>query len=49
MDDPRCSSAWRATWPFGPVGEAGYNYTFYLEFPKSFFTDGRLDSFMRKQ
>lgn len=29
--------------------EAGYNYTFYLEFPKSVFTDGRLDSFMRKQ
>ncbi len=25
--------------------EAGYNYTFYLEFPKSVFTDGSLDSF----
>lgn len=29
----------------GQCGEAGYNHTFYLEFPKDAFTDGSLESF----
>ena len=30
---------------FGQWSEAGQNYTFYVKFPKSVFTDGKLDQF----